>query len=68
MKALLVKPKSEREYKLLSGILKKHGIASSRMSIEEIEDLGLAKFMKEADRSKKVSRNVIIRKLKKNGS
>lgn len=68
MKAVLIKPKSQREYKIVNGLLKKHGIASSSMSMEELEDIGLSKLMGEADRTKKVSRESVILKLKKNGS
>ncbi|MDI6778808.1 MAG: hypothetical protein QME25_01235 [Bacteroidota bacterium] len=37
---------------------------SKVLSDEEIEDLGLSILMREADRTKKVSRETIMRKLK----
>lgn len=37
---------------------------SSTMTEEEVEDLGLSKMLKEADKTKKVSRESIMNKLK----
>jgi hypothetical protein len=64
MKAMVVTPKSESEYRFLYDLLKKLGIMSATMTEEELEDLGLAKMMKSVDKTKKVSRESIMKKLK----
>ena len=64
MKGLVITTKSQTEFKFLSELLKKLGISSATMSEEELEDLGLAKLMKSAERSKKVSRETIMAKLR----
>ena len=64
MKAMVVTPKNQSEYKFLYDLLKKLGIMSATMSEEELEDLGLAKLMKAADKTKKVSRESIMKKLR----
>lgn len=64
MKALVVKTKDKSEMKFISELLKKLGIQSKVMEIEEVEDLAMSILMKKADRSKKVSRETIMKKLK----
>lgn len=64
MKALVVKTKDQSEMKFISELLKKLGIQSKVMEIEEVEDLAMSILMKKADRSKKVSRETIMKKLK----
>ena len=64
MKGIVISAKSQTEFKFLSDLLKKLGISSAAVSEEELEDLGLVKLMKEANRSKKVSRATIMAKLK----
>ena len=63
MKAILITPKNEKELKFISDLLNKLGMGSSTMTEEELEDLGLSKMMKNADRTKKVSRASIMKKL-----
>ncbi len=50
--------------RLISEVLKKMGISSKSLTLEEKEDFGLGLAMKEADRTKRVSANLIIQKLK----
>ena len=64
MKALVIKPKNKSEIKFLSDLLKKLGISSKLVNAEEIEDYGMSLLMKEVDRSKKVSRESVLQKLK----
>lgn len=64
MKALIVKTKDQSEMKFISELLKKLGIQSKVMEMEEVEDLTMSILMKKADRSKKVSRETIMKKLK----
>jgi hypothetical protein len=63
MKALVITPKSDREYKFLSDLLTKLGVGTSSLSKEELEDIGLAKMMHSADKSKKATRSEILKKL-----
>ena len=64
MKALVVKTKDQSEMKFISELLKKLGVQSTIMEIEEVEDLAMSILMKKADRSKKVSQETIMKKLK----
>ena len=63
MKSILITPKSAREFKFLSGLLEKLGVSSKTIKAEELEDIGMAVMMKRASRSKKVSRESVMRKL-----
>lgn len=63
MKALVIKPKDNSEFKFISDLLKKLGVGSSTLSDEEIEDIGMSKMLKAVDKSKKVSRTEIMKKL-----
>ncbi|HEY9166637.1 MAG TPA: hypothetical protein VIS48_10800 [Candidatus Kryptonia bacterium] len=63
-KALVVKPKTKSDMKFLSDLLQKLGIKSSIIDEEAIEDAGLSALMKEADRTRKVSRKSVMKKLK----
>jgi hypothetical protein len=64
MKAMVITPKNPREFKFLSDLLKKLDILSSTMTEEEVEDFGLSKMLKKVDKTKKVSKESILRKLK----
>ena len=64
MKTMVITPRSQSEFKFLSDLMKKLNIMSSTMTEEEVEDLGLSKMLKEADKTKKVSRESIMNKLK----
>jgi hypothetical protein len=63
MKALVIKPKDNSEFKFITDLLKKLGVGSSTLSDEEIEDIGMSKILKSVDKSKKVSRSEIMKKL-----
>ena len=64
MKAVIVTPKDRAEMEFIHGLLRKLGIGSRLMTDEEMEDIGLGIMMKEADRSKKVSREAVMNKLR----
>ncbi|HEX5111456.1 MAG TPA: hypothetical protein VFV79_01305 [Saprospiraceae bacterium] len=64
MKALVIKSTSQAELKFLSDLLKKLGVSARVMDIEEIEDYGMSLLMKDVDRSKKVSRDTVMKKLR----
>jgi intein/homing endonuclease len=63
MKSVVITAKSETEFKFLHDLMKKMGISSTTMSDEELEDIGLSKMLRATDKSKKVSRNSIMKKL-----
>lgn len=63
MKAMVITPKNQTEFKFLYDLLKKLGVAPETMTEEQLEDIGLSKMMKAADKSKKVSRETIMKKL-----
>ena len=63
MNSILVQPKNEEEMQLVSDLLDKMRISNKILTKEEREDIGLVMLMKQADRSKKVSRSKIMAKL-----
>ena len=63
MKALVIKPKNESEYKFLTDLLKKLGVGTATLSKDELEDIGMSKLMHEVDKTKKVSCAEIMKKL-----
>ena len=63
MKALVVQARDKSEMKLVADVLKKMGIKSSEMDAEDLEDFLLGEAMKKADRTKKVSRDTIMKNL-----
>ena len=64
MKGIVITAKSQTKFRLVSDLLKKLGISSTTMSVEDLEDFGLSKLMKSVNRSKKVSREAVMAKLK----
>ena len=64
MKGVVVTAKSPSEFKFLMDLFKKLGLSSAPVSEEELEDIALSKMMKSVDRKRKVSRDVIMQKLK----
>lgn len=64
METLLVSPKDSQELQLITTLFEKMKIKSRVLSAEEREDIGLGELMKTIDRSKKVSKESIIEKLK----
>lgn len=63
METLLVQPKNAEELALLQTMLDKMSIGNTVISLEEKEDLGLLMLMQKADRSKRVSRETVMKKL-----
>jgi hypothetical protein len=64
MKAMVITPKSQTEFKFINDLLKKLGISSATITEEELEDTGLSKMLKAVDKTKKVSKENIMQKLK----
>lgn len=65
MDTILVSPKDIKEFQLISDIFSKMKIKTKVLSSDEKEDLYFGELMKEADRTQKVSREVIMKKLRK---
>ncbi|MEO7923044.1 MAG: hypothetical protein ABIR30_05150 [Chitinophagaceae bacterium] len=63
MKALVITPKNNNEFKFLADLLKKLGVGSSALNYEDLEDIGMSKLMRGIDKTKKVSRTEIMKKL-----
>lgn len=63
MDALIIKSQNASDLKLIKELVKKLGLESKSLSEEEIEDLGLTILMKQADRTKTVSRQSVMEKL-----
>ena len=63
MKALVVTPKNDTEFKFLADLLKKLGVSSSALSYEDLEDLGMSKLMRGVDKTKKATRAEVMKKL-----
>lgn len=64
MKAMLVTPKNQDEFKFITNLLKKLGVSAATVTEEELEDLGLSHMLKSVDKTKKVSKSSILQKLK----
>lgn len=64
MKAMVITPRSQTEFKFINDLLKKLGISSATLTKEELEDVGLSKMLKAVDKTKKVSRESIMQKLR----
>lgn len=65
MNTILVTPKDAQEFQFISDLFSKMNIETKVLSLEEKEDLNFGELMKEADRNKKVSRDTIMKNLKK---
>lgn len=65
MNSIIITPKSEQEYRFVNELLKKMKLNFKTLSDEEKEDAGLMILMKQADRSRKVKKNIIMHKLRK---
>jgi hypothetical protein len=63
MKAIVIQPKNSSEYRFIADLLKKLGVGSSSISTEELEDIGMSKLLRDTDKSKKVTRASIMKKL-----
>ena len=63
MRAIAITPKNHSEFLFISDLLKKLRIEKRVMSLEDMEDTGLSEMMRDVDRTKKVSRERIMKKL-----
>ena len=65
METLILNSKSSSDLKLLADLAKKLGISVKHLTDEEIEDIGMLKFLAEVDRDEVVSRDSVMAKLGK---
>ena len=63
MKALVITPKNDNEFKFVHDLLKKLGVGSSALSHDELEDMGMSKLLRNINKTKKASRSEIMKKL-----
>ena len=63
MKTMVIEIRDEAELLLLSGMLKKMRIQSKILTEGELEDIGMGELMLKADRSDKVSRELVMSEL-----
>ena len=64
MNSFVITPRNKAEYQFLFSLMQKLNLNSKELSREEIEDAGLLYLMQQADRSKTVSRDSVMKKLK----
>jgi hypothetical protein len=63
MKAIIVTPKNNDEFKFIASLLKKLGVHSAPVNKEDLEDIGLSSFMRRVDKTKRATRAEIMKKL-----
>ncbi len=63
MKALVITPKNQNEFKFLLDLLKKLNVMSSTVTQTDLEDLGLSRMLQDVDMTKKVSKDTVMKKL-----
>jgi len=63
MHSILITPKNPEEFRLLNALLLKMNFYFKTLTDAEKEDICLAELMKKADRSKKMRRETIMKKL-----
>jgi hypothetical protein len=63
MDAILISSKNKSDLDLIQKLVKKMGLQSKLLSESEKEDFGLLHAMLEADRTDKVSKTVVVKKI-----
>lgn len=63
MKSIVITPKDAHELKFLSELLEKLGISLRVLTEGDKEDIGMSILMNEVDRSSKVSREEVMKRL-----
>lgn len=64
MKAILIKPETTADLEFILSLMQKLGTTVQIVDSEELEDLGMSILLRDADRTKTVSRAEVMRKLK----
>jgi hypothetical protein len=65
METLLLNSKSTSDLKLLADLAKKLGVSVRYLKDEEIEDIGMLRYLDEVDRTEVVTRDQVMAKLGK---
>lgn len=65
MDTILISPKNKNELEFISELLKRMQIKIKMLSVDDIEDLGMLKAMEEGRKTKFVSKERIMNKLKR---
>lgn len=65
METLILNSKSSADLKLLADLAKKLGVSVKHLTDEEIEDMGMLKYLAEVDRDEVVSKDSVMAKLGK---
>lgn len=63
MKAVVINPRNNSELKFVTELLNKLGIKSAAISPDDLEDLAMSKILKKVDKSRKVTRSEVMKKL-----
>ncbi len=63
MESLIITPANSEELALIKAVLRKMNLKIMVLSDEEKEDMGLGLLMSQADRSKTISREEVMKKL-----
>ncbi|MBC7401252.1 MAG: hypothetical protein H7289_15040 [Mucilaginibacter sp.] len=63
MESIVISPKTQDEFKLITDLLEKMRISSKVITDEEKEDFGLLAMMKEVDLDDLVTREEVMKKL-----
>jgi Asp/Glu/hydantoin racemase len=66
MKTFVINTATKSEENFVETLLQKLGVSVKTMNTEEAEDFGMLQLMKDVDRNKKVSKETIMNKLKRN--
>ena len=64
METFIIKTKDKSDSELLEKLALKMGYEFRKMTSEQMEDLGMAAAMREADRSEKVSEEEVMKSLR----
>ena len=65
MHSIIITPKNKDEYRLIHDFISKLRLNYALLNTEEKEDMGLSLLMKKADRSSKIGREIVMKKLRK---
>jgi hypothetical protein len=63
MKSIIIHPRDKKELLFVNLMLRRLRITFRQFDLEAMEDFGLEKMMKQSDRSKKVSKQIILKSL-----
>ena len=64
MDSIMITPSNQQDLELLASIAKRMGFETKVFTEEEKEDLGMAYLINQADRTKTVSKEAVMKKLR----